>query len=318
MKYRTRKVSEIEVDGKIAELSFEPSPIMDYVEHKIEIADGLVVVGYLVDDQDVSNPLEDCDAMGHIYTAHRHSRQHEEMQSALGLNSEWEHDTSLSVVERSAEETLMQLVRDKFQTDLVAYIIDCANNLDMSRDGAIEHFIFDFTGQSDSPEETWLTMKVREVTTWETLLDESWHLCRKVGLVGDPYSVMLDCYEHGGQVWSLSGSGMQCQFDTARGAGVWVPDDVLREELDEIRKSNGLEVARSKAVEFAGQALESYNAWLSGDCYGVAVDVFVAEGDRLKRIDDSSVWGYIGRRWAEEAMGEEVMSIAASAKAKVA
>ncbi|WP_298609667.1 hypothetical protein [uncultured Thiobacillus sp.] len=111
---------------------------------------------------------------------------------------------------------------------------------------------------------------------------------------------------------------MQCQFDTARGAGVWVPDEVLRDDLDEIRKANGLDAARAKAVEYASQALEAYNDWLSGDCYGVVVDVFVAERDRLKHVEESSVWGYIGRRWAEEAMIEEARSISACATSKAA
>ncbi len=30
----------------------------------------------------------------------------------------------------------------------------------------------------------------------------------------------LDCYQHGDIVWSLSGKGHQCDFDTARGVGV--------------------------------------------------------------------------------------------------
>jgi hypothetical protein len=43
--------------------------------------------------------------------------------------------------------------------------------------------------------------------------------------------VLLDCYDHGGQVWSVSGAGMQCRFDTAKGAGFWVPDSCAKEEI---------------------------------------------------------------------------------------
>jgi hypothetical protein len=159
---------------------------------------------------------------------------------------------------------------------------------------------------------------VREHVTWESLLDEAWQLARLSGQVGDPYTVMLDCYEHGGQVWSVTGSGQQCLFDTARGAGVWVPDQCLREELDSIKTNEGIDMARSKAVEFARQALGSYNAWLAGDCYGVAVDVFSTEGDRLKRIDESAVWGYVGREWAEESLSEEVSAVLGNAVLKAA
>jgi hypothetical protein len=318
MNYRTRKVSEIDVDGLTAELSFEPSCVMSYMEHKIEKQGGLVAVGYLVDDHDVGNPLDDCDGMGHIYSSHRHSGQHAKMQDVLGLDSDWQRDLSLRVVECEAESALKELVRTRFQVDLVAFILECANNNGMSRDQAIEYFADDFTGQLPYHKETWLTEKVRELVTWDSLLDEAWQLARLSGQVGDPYTVMLDCYEHGGQVWSVTGSGPQCLFDTARGAGVWVPDQCLREELDSIKTNEGIDAARTKVVEFARQALGSYNAWLAGDCYGVAVDVFSTEGDRLKLIDESAVWGYVGRKWAEESLSEEVRAVLGNAVLKAA
>ena len=318
MNFRTRKVSEIDVDGLTAELSFEPSCVMIYMEHKIEKQDGLVAVGYLVDDHDVENPLDDCDGMGHIYSSHRHSGQHAKMQAALGLDSDWQRDLSLRVVERKAESALKELVRTRFQVDLVAFILECANNNGMSRDQAIEYFVVDFTGQLPYHRETWLTEKVRELVTWDSFLDEAWQLARLSGQVGDPYTVMLDCYEHGGQVWSVTGSGPQCLFDTARGAGVWVPDQCLREELDSIKTNEGIDLARSKAVEFARQALGSYNAWLASDCYGVAVDVFSIEGDCLKLIDESAVWGYVGRKLAEESLSEEIRAVLGNAALKAA
>ena len=318
MNFRTRKVSEIDVDGLTAELSFEPSCVMSYVEHKIEKQGGLVAVGYLVDDHDVGNPLDDCDGMGHIYSSHRHSGQHAKMQDVLGLDSDWQRDLSLRVVEREAESALNELVRTRFQVDLVAFILECANNNGMSRDQALEYFVVDFTGQLPYHRETWLTEKVRALVTWDSLLDEAWQLARLSGQVGDPHTVMLDCYEHGGQVWSVTGSGPQCLFDTARGAGVWVPDQCLREELDSIKTNEGIDAARTKAVEFARQALGSYNAWLAGDCYGVAVDVFSIEGDCLKLIDESAVWGYVGRKLAEESLSEEIRAVLGNAALKAA
>lgn len=317
MKYSTRTIHEFAVGGMTAELSFEPSCIMSYVEHKVVKQNGLVAIGYLVDDQDVQNPLEDCDGMGRIYSSHRHSGQHSDMQDALGLNSEWDRDYSIAVVERAAESALMELVRRDFQSDLVAFILECANEQGLSRDQSIQHFIRDFTGELYS-NPAWLTEKVQEVATWDSLLDEAWQLCRLNGLIGNPYAVMLDCYEHGGQLWSLSGSGMQCQFDTAHGAGVWVPDDVLTEDLSAIKAAEGMEVARAKAVEFASQALEPYNDWLAGNCFGIAVDVFAEESGQMKLVDESAVWGYIGSKWAESALAAEVNAMIASAQAKAA
>lgn len=302
MNYRTRSVSEFDVDGMTAELSFKPSCVMDYVDHVIERSPGLVAVGYLVDDSDVENPLESCDGLGHVFSAHRHSGKYAEMQAVLGLDSDWNSDYSL--VEKQAKTALMELVRTEFQSDLVGFILERANEGD-GRDEAMSYFIADFTGQLPYHKETWLAEKVRERMSWESLLDQAWIIGRAVGQVGDPYAVILDCYQHGGTSWSVSGSGMQCAFDTARGVGVWVPDQCLREDLDAINASDGLDAARSKAVEFARQALEAYNAWLGGDCYGVAVDVFSVEGGCLKRVRDSSVWGFVGRDWAEKSMLEE-------------
>ncbi len=52
--------------------------------------------------------------------------------------------------------------------------------------------------------------------------------------IGKPnkYAVLLDVYDHSGQVYSISGEGMQCRWDTARGGAVWVPDACAQEEID--------------------------------------------------------------------------------------
>ena len=50
---------------------------------------------------------------------------------------------------------------------------------------------------------------------------------------GDRDAQLLSCYDHGGQLWSLSGAGMQCRWDTSNKAGVWVPDEYLRKQLDD-------------------------------------------------------------------------------------
>jgi len=54
--------------------------------------------------------------------------------------------------------------------------------------------------------------------------------------------------------------------------------------------------------ELAEQALEEYNAWLSGDCYGICVEVYEidAEGEQGKMISDDACWGFIGSDFAEE------------------
>jgi hypothetical protein len=49
---------------------------------------------------------------------------------------------------------------------------------------------------------------------------------------GDQDAVLLDLYDHSGVSYSVSGHGMQCRFDTSKGAAVWVPDEYARDEIE--------------------------------------------------------------------------------------
>lgn len=309
MKTRSISKQHTEIDGISVELSCQPSWIMDGYQEPATDRDGnILVVGYLADDHDASNPLDDCDGMGRIYSAHRHSRTHSEMQAALALESDWSPD--LSQVDAASEVMLLQeVLRGQFRTDLVGYIMESANK-GMSRKAAIDAFLDDFTGEYY---DLWLSVKVKDSwMDWAKLREDRWHMAIEQGEIGNPYTVVLDVYDHGGQVWSVGGSGMQCAFDTASGAGVWVPDDYLTHELNTLRESEGLVAARLKAREFAGQCLESYNAWLSGDCYGVVTDVFEIDAmGNAKRIDDDSVWGYVGQEHARSGMTDAAVGRAA-------
>jgi hypothetical protein len=310
MKIRSISEQYTEIDGITVELSCQPSWIMDGHQEPVTERDGnILVVGYLVDDHDASNPLDDCDGMGRIYSAHRHSRTHSEMQNSLALDSDWSPD--LSKVDAASEAVLLQEVsHGKFRADLVGYIMECANE-GMSRNAAIDAFLDDFTGEHYG---LWLSEKIKDTwMDWAKLREDRWRMAVEQGAIGNPYVVVLDVYDHGGQVWSVSGSGTQCAFDTASGAGVWVPDDYLTEELNTLRESSeGLVAARAKAREFARQCLGSYNAWLSGDCYGVVTDVFEIDAQgNAKRIHDDSVWGSVGQEHARSGMTDAAVGRAA-------
>lgn len=88
------------------------------------------------------------------------------------------------------------------------------------------------------------------------------------------YVFNIDCYEHGWIVFSISGSGTQCQFDTAKFCWFWA---VERERcpgwIDEARKM----------VE---DALEQYNHYINGKCYSINIY------DRIPLYTDSfdHVW----------------------------
>lgn len=83
----------------------------------------------------------------------------------------------------------------------------------------------------------------------------------------------------------------------------WEPDKYLLKELCEIKDPTA---RRAKALEYCQQALAEYNKYCSGDCYGVVVEVFDAEG---KQEDEDACWGYLGREYAEECLADEIKSL---------
>lgn len=241
------------------DLPFKASSIMDYHTPATAIVGSTLYVGYLSDDIDCQNPLDDCDGMGKVYSAHRHSSTHAEMQEALGLTSDWDKDLDLvnqhadrfrlawiSAAKQSAE---FQIWAEKTaghgaRLD-AAYYERRAKKLWRETEG-------EYIYNEDCIQDFEFTDEVR-VELWKTLRSER--------LIGDKDVVVLDCYQHGGQAWSISGQGMQCRWDTSSGAGVWVPDDCAREEIDRRSdvyafggvKDNGFWTRKSGKKRFYGE-----------------------------------------------------------------
>jgi len=344
------------------DLDFEPSGVMDYDEPVIVRVGNKLVVGYLSDDSDCENPLKSCDGMGRIYSAHRDSdsEEHRAMQDAMGLDSDWNPVIDQSDIEDAASKSLRAIVKSDFNSEFIGCVLHFG-----SVDRAWQAFVEDFKlGEYYCNLD--FTRKVIGATSksWEDICKGSWEVARRAGSVGDPYAVKLDCYQHSGTVWSISGEGMQCQFDTAKGAGVWVPDDSARDEAERREKvyafgrtfqlhgptpwhaalddqdetSPGFALwheaftwleqhqpkreptaeeallGRERAARNLAQvALESYNAWLSGDCYGVIVVTFVNvagfwKDPEWELVDSDECWGYIGSEYAMEDVHSNVAS----------
>lgn len=255
----------VDVDGVEVDLPVRlaPGEVMHYVEYIVERpTPNTLVLGYLIEDGDCGNPLEDSDGSGRIYSAHRHAggNDHYDMQQALGLNRYWDPDTDHELVEPEAVRA--------------------------------------------HPEIEWLDRNISYAAI-EPALREAWNTLRDEGKIGNPYAVLLDCYDHGGQHWSLSGGGPRCRFDTAGGAGVWVPDPCCLEHIEAFAEPE----RRAEAVKCAEQALVEYNAWLAGECYGVVVCTYerasaTHDFDVLK--DSDECWRHIGTDYAKEALRESV------------
>lgn len=326
---------------------------------KIEktINDGKFVIGYITHDDCCENPLE---GTGYnLYTTRRGSDGHSEFAEALGLNDDFAPD-----LERIVELPAFR-----------SYWLKEA-----ARSGEWEAWC-DRTGRKTDPDAGYYQRRAklfwRDISAsgehyrdqchwnlWDfdftaTAAQKLW----ETGVIQDPYAVKLDCYQHGCEVWSISGTGMQCRWDTARGVGVLVPDEESRKRLDQlklvyafgeiVKKPNGWLVFRdysfgftsdptfpswqqaweylvafsekyasgrtpemeqeglARACEYMAESLlDSYNAWLSGDCYGVVIEQFTNSGSESEPcwelISDEAVWGFVGEDWAQRELQDQI------------
>lgn len=246
VKLRSRISREMEVslngESISLEITHQPTsyndgdPIVTRVGDKLELT-------YLVDDSDCENPLKSSEGEGAIYTARRHARkdEHAAMQKALGLDNDWNRNFGLSGVKTVLGELILDELKTekamraklyriakKYGTGKLSEIIkNACSDYDPYYDASsvfADHFTkkvyTHHLGESEAETMNWLGELL------EGKSDKAWELGKERGLVGNPFTVSLDVYEHGGISYSVSGTGMQCAFDTARGAAVWVPDDV--------------------------------------------------------------------------------------------
>jgi len=175
-------------------------------------------------------------------------------------------------------------VVEKDDKVIVGYLVldpNCTNPLeDCDGIGAIHHHPKSWYGRHES--------KYYDILGLDSYGDPIEDACP------NPDAVLLDLYDHGPCQLSVSGRGMNCRWDTSRGEAVWVPDKYLQEELAKIEDPDA---RYAQAVIYAEQAVELYNAWSSGDCYGVVVQTHDKEG---AMEDEDAVWGYLGGKHAEE------------------
>lgn len=209
------------------ELPFPASYIMEYEDPIFKQAGNKLLVGYLADDNDSSNPLEDSSGLGHVFSAHRQSSTHAEMQEALGLNSDW--DADLDLVEPS-----------NLRKAWIAAAVQSEEFQEWANETAGAQARLDEPYYKRRAEKLWRETGGEYIYNEDCIYSfsftddvrlEVWRDLRAKDLIGTEGKVLLDCYDHGGQVWSLSGSGTQCRWDTSSGAGVWAPDESALEEI---------------------------------------------------------------------------------------
>ena len=83
---------------------------------------------------------------------------------------------------------------------------------------------------------------------------------------------MLSCYRHGGESWSLMNEGHSCQWDTTAYAGLlYLGNPKDRDQWKNVDVKVGGKQWTS--TEAARSVLETYNRWLSGDCWWYRIEV---------------------------------------------
>jgi hypothetical protein len=302
-----RRVTNIYENDEAPEIEFELSYAPDeYTDTKFVKLAETFVIGYLVHDESCTSPFEWDDSK--IVTSSRRNSStddHRAMQKALGLDSDWEPDLDTIY---DFDCGTRQLVVD----DYIEYFVDNTSvdqliSIGYERDD--EQEIRLANGSTSTPD-YWFKIKCAEQDVndgcdvfpevFEAIQLKFWKAGIEAGTIGNKYAVSLDVYEHSGISFSVSGEGMQCRWDTARGGALWIPSD---EEIENIKivalRDNKDEMLVAR--EFARGAAEEYTSWCNGDCYGVTVATYDAQGVEL---DSDECWGYIGREYAEQALKE--------------
>lgn len=211
-----------------------------------KVGNDKLVLTYLVDDSSCDNPLESCDGEGMVYTAnHRNSsaQDRRSMQEALGLDENWERNYGAEGSQVVLSEIVWRELNNSENTKLLGKLYRMARKyergglkslitksimaFDSRYDDACTVFTRHFTNESFphylNETEGGAMFELGALAELQT--DVAWDKAADRGLIGNPLSVMLDIYEHGGINYSLSGSRMNFDFDTTRGGAIWVPDE---------------------------------------------------------------------------------------------
>lgn len=277
------------------EVSYEPADNTYIDSIKVSrIDDNRVVVGYLSNDDDSRDPLDEAqsDGSGRIYSAHRNSSSHEKMQEALGLDSEWEPDLDI-INGVDIDEAYVKLF---IENTNVAELIAEHERLEDETDVQYQTRI----AEADLNDNYKYNLVFAD--GYNEIALELWRKGRENGTIGTPYTISLDVYDHGGQVFSISGEGMSCRWDTSRGGAVWVPDEYCLEHIMSQPEADRNECAD----ECCRNALKEYNAWLCGDVYGVCVAI--CDSKTGEELSSDECWGYYTSEHAIQQMNDEVES----------
>lgn len=207
-------------------LSFKPVSSSSDDTIKFEAISGNKMrVTYVTHDDTPEAPLG-AGINGAVYTAFRFSDTHGEMQEALALDSDWNRDVSL-VEKPGFKSRLIELWLEQAHTD--QEVIDAC--LEWNNLRQVPECKEDFENLLTEIFDTYDALIY--TSSYENATNELWIELIAQRRIGHPFAVLLDCYSHSATNWYISGSKGGCLFDTAHGAGVWVPSEHMQEEMED-------------------------------------------------------------------------------------
>lgn len=289
-------------DGIDIELEFDP---VEFFGTFVTETDTGIKVGYIIQDDHASNPLEDCDGHGviHHHPRSNYGRRDSEYYSVLSLDSDGNPLIDEDKLQAMWHDKVMALPLDVFtlpegnawwpghQEVLRKELAD-----EQTGDYTMRQQLIGVRHRHELCEEEVqeLIINLEEAAFWN--YDNAERECQ---VPPNPDAIMLDLYEHSGCIWSIAGTGMNCRFDTSRHESLWVPDKCLLEEVADKSPED-----RAKYLyETCQQALEMYNAWSSGSVYEVVVQVHDFDGTQLSCDYVDYCYGYEqAEKSLEEAM----------------
>lgn len=237
------------------ELPFDPSPIMEYKDVLELETDTAVTIGYLADDTDCANPLEDCDGMGHIYECRRHGKTLRDYEQALGLADGGPNPHAVPI--------------DVHEHGQVAYHVNsgAGPDWDVARAGAV--WVPDGCARDE-------LLRRAAVYRKGDIIE-----MRTQGSNSRPYAVR-----------TLGAEALKYDDTVHPAFEHWRDAFQYLDTLDPPHQRDQAAAEQTAARELAAQACETYTDWRNGNCYGVVVVTYdKASGEETAH---DAVWGFIG------------------------
>lgn len=242
-----------------------------------------VIAGGLCHDQDSQhmNPCEPGTANGNIYHASTQRGDAEEQAkffAALGLDSDGNKDFSCKPVTDRIVKQVMKGIGDDLslltrllhrlratQRPVSKASLESVIQFAINQEGW--SYALDYLADSLYGHSYWNRMgsdlqdKLQPLADLfsESEAEKAWDQALAAGEIGEPMAISLDIYEHSGIAYSVSGTGMNCRWDTSRAAAVWVPDE---DAIENIRSNVLSELGVGRVAWFgaAGSQTDPLNA----------------------------------------------------------